>query len=417
MHKRCLTAGFYNPSLYAILPVQFSFDLRKATMERPIFQPIGTPAEELDTPALVVDLDALQGNIDTVHGFFRQLGPDGATQGIDSLIRPHVSCHGCPQIAQIQVSADPVISDGPLSCSGSIAVNTVGEAEVFAAAGFDDILISGRVVTRPKIQRVMTLARRVWVFQAVDNLRNVHDLSLTAEADDVVLGVVIDIDSGYGHGGVAPGEEAVRLAQAVEDAPGLALMGVTTYEGPLPPADLAELRRETRNRIRPVLETVQQMERAGLEVPVVSAGSTHNYDVVAGMTGVNEVLAGVYPLMDAQTLSIRPELQPAARVLSTVISHPVPERAVVDAGHKTTGPDFGVAVLEGFPGARATRFSAEHGILELEGEATGQLKPNDKVWLVPYNLALCVNQFDYFRAVEDGKLVGYWPVASRGRLD
>ena len=386
-------------------------------MERPIFQPVGTPVEELDTPALVVDIDVLQGNIDTVHGLFRQLRPDGVTPEVDSLVRPHVSCHGCPQIAQLQLSADPAFSDEPLSCSGAIAVNAVGEAEVFAAAGFDDILISGRAVTRSKIRRVMTLSRNIWVFQAVDNHRNVQDLSLAAEAEDVVLGVVVDIDSGYGHGGVAPGDEAVSLAQAVEDAPGLALMGVTTYEGPVPLSNRTELRAETRNRIRPVLETVQQMERAGLEIPVVSAGSTYNYEVVARMTGVSEVLAGVYPLMDAQTLSIRPELQPAAKVLSTVISHPVPERAVVDAGHKTTGPDFGVAVLDGVSGARATRFSAEHGILELEGEATGQLNPNDKVWLLPYDLALCVNQFDYFRAVQDGKLVGYWPIACRGRWD
>ena len=386
-------------------------------MERPIFQPVGTPVEELDTPALVVDIDVLRQNIDTVHGLFRQLTPDGLTPEVDSLVRPHVSCHGCPQIAQLQVSADPAFSEEPVSCSGSIAVNTVGEAEVFAAAGFDDILISGRVVTRPKIRRVVALSRHIWLFQAVDSHRNVQDLSLAAEAEDVILGVVVDIDAGYGHGGVAPGDEAVRLAQAVEDAPGLALMGITTYEGPLPLSDSNQLRRETRNRIRPVLETAQQMERAGLEVPVVSAGSTHNYDVVARMAGVSEVLAGVYPLMDAQTLSVRPELQPAARVLATVISHPVPDRAVVDAGHKTTGPDFGVAVLDGVPGARATRFSAEHGILELEGEATGQLYPNDKVWLTPYNLALCVNQFDYFRAVQDGRLVGYWPIAGRGRLD
>ena len=386
-------------------------------MERPIFQPVGTPVEELDTPALVVDIDVLEQNIDTVHGLFRGLKSDGVTRAVDALVRPHVSCHGCPQIAQLQVSADPAFTDQPLSCSGAIAVNTVGEAEVFAAAGFDDIMISGRVVTPSKIRRALTLARNVWVFQAVDNHRNVQDLSLAAEAEDVVLGVVVDIDSGYGHGGVAPGDEAVRLAQAIEEAPGLALMGITTYEGPLLITDRTHLRNETRSRIRPVLETVQQMERADLEVPVVSAGSTHNYDIVARITGVDEVLAGAYPLMDAQTLSIRPELLPAAKVLASVISHPVPERAVVDAGHKTTGPDFGVAVLEGVPGARATRFSAEHGILELEGEATGRLNPNDKVWLVPYNLALCVNQFDYFRAVQDGKLVGYWPIAGRGRLD
>ncbi len=386
-------------------------------MERPIFQPVGTPVEELDTPALVVDIDVMERNIDTVHSLFRGMKPDGETPEVEGLVRPHVSCHGCPKIAQLQVSSDPLNSDAPVSCSGAIAVSTLGEAEAFAAAGFDDILISGRVITRPKIRRLLALSRDIWVFQAVDNLRNVQDFADAAEAEDVMLGVMVDIDAGYGHGGVAPGAGALELAQAVDEASNLALLGVTSYEGPLPILDRTELRNETRRRVRPVLETVQQMERAGLEVAIVSVGSTHNYDVAARMTGVREVLPGVYPLMDAQTLPVRPELQSAASVLATVISHPVPERAVVDAGHKTTGPDFGVAVLEGVPGAVATRFSAEHGILELEGEATGQLRPNDKVSLIPYNLALCVNQFDYFRAVQNGKLVGYWPISGRGRLD
>ena len=189
-----------------------------------------------------------------------------------------------------------------------------------------------------------------------------------------------------------------------------------TYEGPLPIADHAELEAETRRRLQPILDTRGALEQAGIQIATVSAGSTYNYDVVSQLSGITEVQAGVYPLMDMETLRVRPEFQPAASVMATVISHPVAGRAVVDAGHKTTGPDFGVPVLEALEGAVATRFSAEHGILDLEGPATGQLMPNDKVHLVPYNLALCVNQYDYIRAVRDGKLVGYWRVAGRGQL-
>ena len=129
-------------------------------MERPIFQPVGTPEEQLDTPALVVDLDAMERNIDTLHGFFRRVSPDGATLETEATVRPHVSCHGCPEIAQRQVSADEGLTDEPASCTGGIAVNSLGEAEVFAGAGFNDILITGRVVTAPKIRRLLALAPR-----------------------------------------------------------------------------------------------------------------------------------------------------------------------------------------------------------------------------------------------------------------
>ena len=381
-------------------------------MERPIFQPIGSPVEELDTPALVVDLGVMEQNIAVLHG---------ALGGVT--VRPHVSCHGCPEIARIQLSA--------AGNSGGLAVGSLAEAEVFTAAGeddsadngaassspaIDDILIAGRVITAAKISRLVELAGRINLSVAVDNPRNVQDLSEAAQAAGITLGVLVDMDSGYGFGGVAPGRETVALARAVTDAPGLSFQGIMTYEGPLSLADHAELEAETRRRLQPVLDTRSDLEQSGIGVATVSAGSTYNYDVVSRMSGITEVQAGVYPLMDMQTRRTRPELQAAASILATVISHPVAGRAVVDASHKTTGPDFGVPVLKGFEGAVASRFSAEHGILDLEEPATAQLMPNDKIHLVPYNLALCVNQYDYIRAVRDGKLVGYWRVAGRGQL-
>ena len=385
-------------------------------MERPIFQPIGSPAEELDTPALVVDLGVMEQNIAALH---KAVGSGGG--GV--VVRPHVSCHGCPEIAQFQLSA--------AGNAGGISVGSLSEAEAFADAGedasadggaasayrpIDDILIAGRVITAAKIRRLAVLSGRVTLSVAVDNPRNVQDLAEAVQAADVTLGVLVDMDTGYGFGGVASVPDAVDLARTINDAPGLSLQGIMTYEGPLPFADRTELEAETRRRLQLVLDARSELEQAGIEVATVSAGSTYNYDVVSQLAGITEVQAGVYPLMDMETLRIRAELQPAARVLATVIGHPVAGRAVVDAGHKTTGPDFGVPVLEGFEGAAASRFSAEHGILDLDGPATEQLMPNDKVRLVPYNLALCVNQYDYIRAVRDGRLVGYWRVAGRGQL-
>ena len=380
-------------------------------MERPIFQPVGTHVEELDTPALVVDLEAMEQNIAVLHEAVG--GSDGGLAAGEVRVRPHVSCHGCPEIARLQLAAG--------NTSGGVAVSSLAEAEAFVgdddnSPEIDDILIAGRVVTAAKIRRLIELAGRVTLRVAVDNLRNVEDLAEAAHADGATLGVLVDIDAGYGFGGVQPGRGAVDLVRAIVGAPGLAFKGIMAYEGPFTMADRDELPAETRRRLQPILDTRNDLEQAGIGVATVSAGSTYTYDVVSQLSGVTEVQAGVYPLMDVGTLRIRPEFQQAAKILATVISHPVAGRAVVDAGHKTTGPDFGVPVLEEFPGAVASRFSAEHGILDLDGPATEQLMPNDKVHLVPYNLALCVNQYDYIRAVRDGKLVGYWRIAGRGQL-
>ena len=378
-------------------------------MERPIFQAVGTPTEELDTPALVVDLEVMEQNIAVLHGAVGSSGRGLAAGQVT--VRPHVSCHGCPEIARLQLAAG--------NSSGGVAVSSLAEAEAFAGGeedspGIGDILIAGRVITAAKTRRLVELAGRISLSVAVDNPRNVEDLAESAQAAGVTLGVLVDIDAGYRFGGVAPGRDAVELARKVAEAPGLSFNGIMTYEGPLPITDRGELVAETSRRLQPILDTRNDLEQAGIEVATVSAGSTYDYDVVSQMSGVTEVQAGVYPLMDVETSRVRPEFEPAAKILATVISHPVAGRAVVDSGHKTTGPDFGVPVLEGFPGAVATRFSAEHGILDLQEPATEQLMPNDKIHLVPYNLALCINQYDYIRAVRDGKLVGYWRVAGRG---
>ena len=359
-------------------------------MERPIFQPLGSPALDLDTPALVVDLDVMGRNIETVHSIFQQS---------NARIRPHVSCHGCPNIARVQLAAAGTV--------GGIAVATVGEADVFSDAGFTDIFVANQIVTRPKIRRLCALARSNVIAVAVDSSDNVAALSTVAADAGVMLGVLVEIDAGQGRCGVAPGAPAVELAKVVAAAANLTFNGLTVSEGEQP----------TQQRLSPVLETIALLKQSGLPATVVSVAAPADYREVTSVPGVTEVLAGNYVLGDYELCQQRSELFPAARVISSVLSHPVAGRAVVDAGHKATGPDLGVAVADGVPGAVAARFSAEHGILDLDGTAIAGLAANDKVWLVPYNLALCVNQYDYFRAVRNGRLEGFWPIASRGRFD
>jgi D-serine deaminase-like pyridoxal phosphate-dependent protein len=369
-------------------------------MERPIYQSIGTPTLELDTPALVLDLEVMQQNIETLHHYFRQS---------PARVRPHVSCHQCPNIARRQLAAG--------GTGGGIAVTTVGEAQVFSDAGFTDILLANQVVTPAKIRRICALARTSRVSVAADHPDNVSLLSDMARDSGVTLHVLVEVEAGQGRCGVAPGPDAVALARHVAGSANLVFEGLMACEGPLRFRDRVELEAETRRRLQPVLDTRKQIESQGIPVSTVSVGGTHNYDIAGEMPGITEVQAGSYALMDHNYCQYRSEFRPAARILSSVLSHPVPFRAVVDAGHKATGPDLGVPVLEGIAGATAARFSAEHGILDLEGPATRGLTPNQKVWLVPFDLGLAVNQYDYFRAVENGRLAGFWPIAARGRFD
>ena len=276
-------------------------------MERPIFKPVGTPVEELDTPALVVDMEVLEQNIETLHAFFRQC---------DAKVRPHVESHRCPAIASKQMIAGGTV--------GGISVTTVGEAEVFAQQGFDDISVANAIVTPQKISRLCALARYAKMTVAVDNPSNVQDLSEAAQQKGVTLNVLVDIHTRLERCGVEPGQTAVDLARAIGKALGLHLAGLMTYEGAILTEDAEELAAESSKWIQQVLDTREMVENDGMEVEVVSVGGTHNYELAGAMAGVTEVRAGSYALMDYRYSQCRTQFRPVARVMATVISQPEP---------------------------------------------------------------------------------------------
>ena len=144
-------------------------------MERPVFKPIGTPSEELDTPALVVDLGAVESNIATVHQRVQDAG---------SRLRPRLDAHLCPAIGHMQIRAGG---------TSGVAVSTVGQAEVFSQHGFHDILIANVAVTPSKIARVASLARRVTLIVGTDSAQNIDDLSRISAQRGCAVG------SGRGH--------------------------------------------------------------------------------------------------------------------------------------------------------------------------------------------------------------------------
>ena len=367
-------------------------------MERPIFKPIGTPAEELDTPSLVVDLEILQKNIEELHTFFSMR---------EAKIRPHVESHRCPEIAHMQLACAGTV--------GGISVNTIGEGEVFAQTGIDDIFVVNEVVTRNKISRLCALANSAKLTIPVDNLQNIKELSEAAQKEGITLNVVVDVDTGLHRCGVQPGAPAVILGEAINRSPGLHFSGLMTYEGDRVTSQTEESEIETRIRTQKLLDTRELMENDGLEVDTVSVGGTHNFEVVGTMDGVTEIPAGSYALMDFRYHHLRPRFRQAAKVLATVTSHPEPSWAFVDAGQKSIGIDTGLPVAEERAGVRVARMSAEHGFLELNGEAQIGVDLGTKIWLTPWDSGTCVNLYDYIHVVRGGRLEMIWDVAARGR--
>src|SRR5437868_10470875 len=90
---------------------------------------------DLDTPALLVDLDRMEANLDRMAARCREAGVR---------LRPHTKTHKTPQIARLQVEHGAT----------GLTVAKVGEAEVMAGAGFDDLFIAYPVLGDQKYERL-----------------------------------------------------------------------------------------------------------------------------------------------------------------------------------------------------------------------------------------------------------------------
>ena len=364
-------------------------------MERPVLKPVGTPVEELDTPALIVDLDVLDKNIETVHSFF---------ESSQAKLRPHVEAHRCPAIAHKQLAAGGTV--------GGISVGNVGVAEVFAQRGFNDILVAGEIVTSQKIARLCALAHSAKITVAVDSSDNVKDLSNAASAGGVGLNVVVEVNTGMNLCGVEPGQPALELAKIVAGSAGLTFAGLMSIERADIDAD--KQAESSKQSIQKLLDTRDLLESNGLSVDIVSIGGTHDYEIAGATAGVTEVSAGAYALMDARHRSSRPQLSPAAKVLATVTSRPEPGTVILDSGKKAIGDDTGMPLVEALPEHTVAALSAEHGRLMVE-DGDSHLKLGDKVWLTPWDLGASANVYDFIQGVRNGKLEAVLDIAARGR--
>jgi D-serine deaminase-like pyridoxal phosphate-dependent protein len=102
-------------------------------------------------------------------------------------------------------------------------------------------------------------------------------------------------------------------------------------------------------------------------------------------------------------------------VVATVMSAPVRERAVVDAGLKALAFDSGLPVVHALRGVEYAKASDEHGVLAIAPDAE-PLRLGSRVWLVPGHCDPTVNLYDWIVGVRGDRVECVWPVAARGAL-
>jgi len=352
---------------------------------------IGQRREELITPALILDLGLLRENIATMAEW----------TGPHAKIRPHTKTHKCAEIARLQVAAGAV----------GITVATVWEAVAMADAGLDNILIANEVIGEQKLRRVAETARENNILLAVDSLAGAEALARAAVTAGAKVGVLIEMDVGMRRGGVRTQEEACSLAAALSRLPGIALRGITGFEGHAvlePDRHLrAKIAAEAIDRL---IACVEALEQGGFEIEIVSAGGTNTYDMTGANPRVTELQAGTYALMDSAYAPFAPAFKPALHMMGTVVSRNA-RTAVLDCGTKVMSMDMGAPVLLEL-GATVRAVHEEHTLLDVEDEK--RLPVGEVVEMVVRYCGGTVNLNDVYNVVEGDRVVGVWPILARG---
>ena len=364
----------------------------------------GAPEAEIDTPALILDLDAFEANLDRMAAL---LAPTGTR------LRAHAKTHKSPVIARLQMARGAI----------GQCVQKVAEAEVLAWGGIPDILVSNEVVGARKLARLAALAGIAKVAVCADDAPQIDAIAAAAEAAGVRLPVLVEIDTGAGRCGVAPGPDAVALARRIAASKHLIFGGLQAYHGSAQhkrtPAERQALIAGAAEGAR---RTVEQLRQQGLDCPIVGGGGTGSFEFEAGSGVFTEIQAGSYAFMDADyARNLDAAGQPVSTfrhalfVLATVMSAPRPGVAVLDAGHKAVAVDSGLPVVWQRPELRYVSASDEHGKLEA-GSETPAPKLGEKLRLVPGHCDPTVDRYDWYVGVRGGRVECLWPVAARGAM-
>jgi D-serine deaminase-like pyridoxal phosphate-dependent protein len=339
---------------------------------------------ELDTPALLVDLDAMESNLDRMATFFRDKS---------AKLRPHFKNHKVPALARRQLDAGAV----------GITCATLREAEVLIDHGIDGILIANEIAGGNKIRQFAELSHRADVIVAVDNERVVAELAEIGRHGGQALSILVDINVGLNRCGVPSGESACRLAcSAVEK--GLRFRGLMGYEGhlqALPPSDERDER--VRGVARSLVASRELIEREGIPVEIVSTGGSGTYFVSGVISGITEIQAGSYLLMDTQYLDRSSIFTRSLTILATVISRPEPHRAVIDCGLKELSAERGLSQVKGLDCAELKALHAEHGLIEL-GNPTRRVDLGEKIELWVHYSDATVNLHQRMYGVRNGRV-------------
>lgn len=351
------------------------------------------------SPALLIYPDRVERNIRrTVE-----------IAGDANRLRPHVKTHKMAEVLKLQRDA----GIDKYKCA------TIAEAEMCAAGGAAEVLLAYAPVG-PNIarwRRLMQCYPRVRFAALVDDPANVAALGAELHAAGVAGETIIDLDCGMGRTGIAPDDRAAALYALMARTAGVAPGGLHAYDGHVIDPSLETRATQAEAAMVGVLALRDRLMRDGYAVPRVICGGTPTFPIHASFPD-RECSPGTTVFWDSGYADKYLDLpfEPAALLLTRVISKPRPGRLCLDLGYKAVSADQPhprVRFLN-LPDATAVVHSEEH--LAVETSQAEDFKVGDALYGIPRHICPTVALHHDAVVIRDGAACEKWTATARDRV-
>ncbi|WP_297619985.1 alanine racemase [Nocardioides sp.] len=352
-----------------------------------------------DTPYLAVDRAVLERNLAASAARARARGVAW---------RPHAKTHKSLAIGRLQLQHGAV----------GLTLATVGEAEIFAAGGFDDLFLAYPIwAAGRRADRLRALADAVALRVGVDSVAGADQLAEALRGAPVE--VVVEVDSGHHRTGVDPRAAGELASHAVRR--GLAVAGVFTFPGHAYAPGARE--GAAADEARALDVAARALVAVGVD-PRVRSGGTSPVDYLplddqpSLEFPITETRPGVSTFGDAQQVELgSTDVADCALTVVATVVHARHGEAVLDAGSKVLSTDraawaTGHGRLPAHPQARVVALSEHHATVVFgEGSVPAV---GSRVRVAPNHVCTSINLVDRLVVVEGDEVVDTWPVDARG---
>jgi D-serine deaminase-like pyridoxal phosphate-dependent protein len=357
-------------------------------------------SQALSTPSLLIYTEMIEANITAALGMMN---------GDANRWRPHL------KTAKLGYTMRRLVARGIKAAKCATTLELVAALE----SGMEDVVVAFPLMgaNAARVREIAAAHPERRISTLVESVDQIDEWRRSA------VGVFVDLNPGMDRTGMAEDhfEEVGEFIDQVQKA-GLRFCGLHHYDGQINNTDpsAAAVAREGYSRL---VELIAYLKRRGIEVrEVITSGTPampHALNFAPFVEGefVHRVSPGTIVYNDRGSLKELPDygFQPAALVLSTVVSRPRENRVTCDAGHKAVSADAGVPTCDvlGRPGLIGLKPSEEHLPIEVRSGETPSR--GELLYLLPAHVCPTVNNFDKAVLVRGGKVEEIVPVTARGR--